>query len=72
MTPRVTLRYGEGVYIVGGRTAEDVRAEVSGMIESGRPGWLEVNFGEGRPTPAHLLITAGVTLSVQEDPAPDA
>lgn len=71
MTPRVTLRYGAGVYIVADRSAEDVRNEVSRIIESGRPGWLDVNFGEGRPTPAQLLITAGVTMSVQEDIAPD-
>jgi len=72
MTPRVTLRYGEGVYTIAGRSAEDVRDEVSRIVGSGQPGWLEVNFGEGRATPAHLLITAGVALSVQEDLAPDA
>ncbi|MCU1437997.1 MAG: hypothetical protein JWP66_1084 [Naasia sp.] len=61
---RVTIRYGDRDYSIADRSLEAVQREIAEAVESGRAGWIEVNYGEGRPTPAHLLITAGTPLMI--------
>ena len=61
---RITVRYGDRDYSIADRSLKEVQDEIIRIIESGRPGWLEVNYGEGRPTPASLLLTPGTGLMV--------
>ncbi len=63
----VYLHYDGGRYTVPGRTLEDIQGEISAALAAGEPYWMEVNYGEGRPSAARLLITPGVTLALQQD-----
>lgn len=64
---RITIRYGDRDYSIADRSLDDVQNEITAIIESGRPGWLNVNYGEGRPTPAALLITGGTGVMVHAE-----
>ncbi|HEY8588219.1 MAG TPA: hypothetical protein VIL55_01575 [Naasia sp.] len=66
---RITVRYGDRDYSIADRSLEEVQDEIMAILESGRPGWLEVNYGEGRPTPAALLVTPGTGLMVHAEDA---
>lgn len=63
MAKRIDLFYGGRPYSIGGRTIEDVRAEISAYLAAGE-GWLTVNDGEGVARPTDLLVTPGVDLTL--------
>jgi hypothetical protein len=68
---RVEVIYGGQEYLIGDRDAEQVEHEIEAVLTSGRPGWLAVSFGEGRPTPCRLLLTPGVDIAVFQLPTDD-
>lgn len=61
---RIDILYGGIQYSVGERDLDELQARIAESIQSERPTWLEVNHGEGRPQPAFLLITAGVSVAL--------
>jgi hypothetical protein len=68
---RLQIHYGGRDYTVADRTREQVEAEIVAAVESGRPTWLEVAWGEGTPLPCRLLLVPGVAISVLELYTPD-
>jgi hypothetical protein len=60
---RIDIEYGGRLYSIGGRTPEDVTAEIESALAAGS-GWLRANDGEGAPRESMLLISPGVSLSV--------
>ena len=69
MNSRIYIRYGDAEYAVADRTLDELRAQIDAALTTS--GWVPVFFGEGRATPAELLITPGVTLSIREETEPD-
>lgn len=65
---RVQVLYGGNDYLIGDRDAGEVEREIESVLESGRPGWLTVSYGEGRPTRCRLLLTSGVDIAVFQLP----
>lgn len=61
---RIDVLYDGGSYSIGGRELQEVRAEIEAILRSEKPGWLKVNYGEGKPQPAELLIAAGCRISL--------
>jgi hypothetical protein len=61
---RIGINYGGRDYAIGNRSVQDVEAEIAAGVESGRPIWLDVAFGEGTPIPCRLLISPGVPLAL--------
>jgi hypothetical protein len=61
---RIEVIYDGANYSIGGRELSEVRDELDQILRSGQPGWLQVNYGEGKPQPAALLITAGCSISL--------
>ena len=71
MTIRVDIIYDCTNYSIGGTTVEEVQTQVLSILESGKPGWLSVNHGEGRPQPCLLLITPSTQIAImtpEEEP----
>lgn len=66
MSTRITVVYGGAEYAIRGRDIDDVQAEVTDAVTSGRPHWLEVASGAGRTSPARLLIAPGVPVALVE------
>ena len=64
MGNRISVHYGGMIYTIMGRTPDDVRQELDDAVRRGEPHWLEANFGEGRLTPARLLVAPGVTIAL--------
>ena len=65
---RVQVLYGGNDYLIGDRDADEVEQEIEAVLTSGRPGWLTVSYGEGRPTRCRLLLTPGVDVAVFQLP----
>jgi hypothetical protein len=61
---RVHVLYGGNDFLIGDRDADEVEQEIEAALTAGRPGWLTVNYGEGRPTRCRLLLTPGVDIAV--------
>lgn len=70
MAKRIDVFYGGRPYSIGGRTIEEVRAEIAAHLTDGH-GWLDVNDGEGVARETALLITAGVDLTLAAIPGDD-
>lgn len=69
MSSRIYIRYGDQEYAVADRSLDELRSEIDAALASG--GWVPVFFGEGRATPAQLLITPGVNVSLREEIEPE-
>ncbi|MDP9027776.1 MAG: hypothetical protein M3N46_09525 [Actinomycetota bacterium] len=65
---RVHVLYGGNEFLIGDRDADEVEREIEAALASGRPGWLTVSYGEGRPTRCRLLLTPGVSVAVLQLP----
>jgi len=65
---RVQVIYGGNDYLIGDRDADEVEREIEAVLTSGRPGWLTVSYGEGRPTRCRLLLTPGVSVAIFQLP----
>lgn len=66
--------YGGLQYSIGKRDSGEVEQEIAEALASGTPHWLDVNYGEGAPRAARLLITPGVEISlipIDPDVAPE-
>lgn len=70
MGSRVYVYYGGREYSVAGERVDEVRSQIESVLATGTPGWLEVNFGEGQPNAAQLLLTPGVPLELHQVTAP--
>ncbi|WP_240665791.1 hypothetical protein [Agromyces sp. LHK192] len=66
---RVNVLYDGHQYSVGETEVEALRAAVDEAYRSGRPVWVTLNLGEGRPQPAELLIGPGIPISLVPIPA---
>jgi hypothetical protein len=65
---RVQVIYQGQDFLIADRDADQVEREIEAVVASGRPGWLTVSYGEGRPTRCRLLLTPGVGIAVTEFP----
>jgi hypothetical protein len=61
------ILYDGNRYTIAGRSMEEVEREIDEALAGGEPHWLEVNYGEGRPSRARILITPGAHLALQQD-----
>jgi hypothetical protein len=78
---RIVIHYGGIEYALADREVDDVVDEIERGLASDEPVWMEVKAGEGRTTPARILLARGVPVAVwsingdglpapREDPAP--
>ncbi|GAA1058341.1 hypothetical protein GCM10017608_36120 [Agromyces luteolus] len=68
---RVNIMYGGAQYSVGEADVEAIKAAIEQAHERGLADWITVNFGEGRPQPAQLLVGPGIPVSIVPIPADD-
>lgn len=71
---RVNILYGGNQYSVGQADVELIKREIEAAYTAGGHRWITVNFGEGRPQPAELLVGPGISISLIPIPgelAPD-
>lgn len=68
----VYVHYDGNRYAIAGRSIEELQREIDDALRSGGPRWLEVNYGEGRPALARILIAPGVSIALQQDAEQDA
>jgi hypothetical protein len=61
---RIAIQYGDSEYAISGRDLSDVVAEIEEGVAASRPTWLEVAIGQGRATPARLLLAPGIPIAV--------
>ncbi|WP_210481713.1 hypothetical protein [Naasia sp. SYSU D00948] len=67
MAKRVYVHYDSHRYTIAGRSIDDVQKEIDAVLEEGRSVWLEVNYGEGRPSLARIMIARGVPIALHQD-----
>jgi len=63
-TTRISIFYGGAEYAVSGRTLEDVVAQIEAGALSDRPTWMDVRIGQGRSTPARILLGPAMPIAV--------
>jgi hypothetical protein len=63
---RVDIGYQGSSYTLPDTTAQDVRRTIEHGLAEGRPFWLRVNFGEGKPQPVDLLLGTGAGITVAD------
>lgn len=68
---RVNILYDGAQYSVGQADVEAIKAEIEQAHVAGRARWITVNFGEGRPQPADLLVGPGIPVSIVPIPSDD-
>ncbi|WP_400995819.1 hypothetical protein [Agromyces sp. GXQ0307] len=68
---RVNILYDGLQYSVGEADVEAIRSAIERAYESGTADWITVNFGEGRPQPAQLLVGPGIPISIVPIPPDD-
>ena len=71
---RVNIMYGGNQYSVGQADVDAIKREIEAAHAAGGAHWIVVNYGEGRPQPAELLVGPGIPISlipIPGDPAPD-
>ena len=61
---RVNILYDGAQYSVGQADVDAIKEAIAAAHESGTARWIRVNFGEGRPQPADLLIGPGIPVSI--------
>jgi|GEM_PF-2297067 len=66
---RTTIYYDGREYVVA-RGADELRAEIKAILDTGEPGWLRVNHGRGQLQVAELLIHGGVGVSLVDSSDP--
>jgi hypothetical protein len=66
----VYVLYDGNRYSIPGRTLDEVQRELDDALAGGAPHWLEVNYGEGRPSHARILIAPGAPIALQQDTEP--
>ena len=68
---RVNILYDGLQYSVGQADVEAIKATIEQAHASGTARWITVNFGEGRPQPADLLVGPGIPISLIPIPPDD-
>jgi hypothetical protein len=68
---RVNIMYGGAQYSVGQADVEAIKEAIDRAHERGLADWITVNFGEGRPQPAQLLVGPGIPVSIVPIPSDD-
>lgn len=68
---RVNIMYDGAQYSVGQADVEAIRAVIDEAHATGTARWIRVNFGEGRPQPADLLVGPGIPVSIIPIPSDD-
>jgi hypothetical protein len=68
---RVNIMYGGAQYSVGQADVAAIKAAIEEAHATGTPRWITVNFGEGRPQPADLLVGPGIPVSIIPIPSDD-
>lgn len=68
---RVNIMYGGAQYSVGQADLEAIKAAIEEAYATGAARWITVNFGEGRPQPADLLVGPGIPVSIIPIPSDD-
>lgn len=68
---RVNIMYGGAQYSVGHADVEAIKATIEEAYATGGLRWITVNFGEGRPQPADLLVGPGIPVAIIPIPADD-
>ena len=61
---RVNILYDGAQYSVGQADVDAIKQAIEEAHASGTARWIRVNFGEGRPQPADLLIGPGIPVSI--------
>lgn len=67
----VYVLYDGNRYSIPGRSLDEIQSELDEALASGTPYWLGVNYGEGRPSQARILIAPGAAIALQQDNEPD-
>jgi hypothetical protein len=70
MTTRTTIYYGGQEYVVP-RSADELKAEIDGLIASGT-GWLTVNHGRGELQIAHIFVSSTISIGLIDTSDPEA
>jgi len=68
---RVNIMYDGAQYSVGEADVEAIKTAIERAHERGLADWITVNFGEGRPQPAQLLVGPGIPVSIVPIPSDD-
>lgn len=66
---RIAIIYGGREFSIGQQDFDRMKAEVEAAHRDGRSVWVRVNYGEGRPQPADLLVGPGIPIALL--PIPD-
>jgi hypothetical protein len=68
---RVNIMYDGAQYSVGLADVEAIKATIEEAHATGSPRWITVNYGEGRPQPADLLVGPGIPVAIIPIPSDD-
>ena len=68
---RVNILYGGAQYSVGQADVDAIKQAIEAAHAAGTARWITVNFGEGRPQPADLLVGPGIPVSIIPIPSDD-
>ncbi|PZE65944.1 hypothetical protein [Curtobacterium sp. MCBD17_021] len=61
---RTIVTYGGTQYTIANEDVETVQARIAEGLRSEPFMWLQVNFGDGRATPAQLLISPATPVAI--------
>jgi len=61
---RINIAYDGAVYSIGEQEFAEYRERITAAHAQNAPFWLRVNYGEGRPQPADLLIAPGIPIAL--------
>jgi hypothetical protein len=61
---RIAIYYGGVEYAISDRALDDVINEIAAGVESDESRWIDVAVGQGRSTPARLLLGRGIPIAV--------
>ena len=68
---RVNILYDGAQYSVGQADVDALKRAIEEAHAAGIARWITVNFGEGRPQPADLLVGPGIPVSIVPIPSDD-
>lgn len=68
---RINVNYDGTTYSIGQRELSEVQDEIATALASGKPHWLQVNYGEGTVQTTMLLIHAGIGIALMPVSEPD-
>lgn len=66
---RIGIFYGGRLFSIGEEDYVRMKAEIEEAHRGGGAKWITVNYGEGRPQPAELLVGPGIAIGLM--PVPD-